>query len=129
MGDVNMKDEKNHTPLAVALKNGNPEIILLLIQNNADQNNSLIKIIKNGNIELMKYILTNTYQTKPEIVNQKNKQWETPLMVALKNNNFTISRMLVRFGADVNLKSVNGQTPIEFALQNGNDELVWQFYQ
>jgi ankyrin repeat protein len=57
-------------------------------------------------------------------VNKKNERGQTPLQVAILNDNFDAVNLLLASGADVNKKNKRGQTPLQVAILNDNFDAV-----
>ena len=53
------------------------------------------------------------------LVNQKNKDDETPLFPACRCPNFTMTRFLLENGAELNVKDVCGYTPLSTFIKTG----------
>lgn len=49
---------------------------------------------------------------------------ETPLMIAARAGDFKIARVLIAFGADVNMRSQDGTTALMLAARHGHNEVV-----
>jgi ankyrin repeat protein len=45
---------------------------------------------------------------------------DTPLLLATKNNNTEIAKLLIEAGADINVKDIYGTTPLLFATRRKN---------
>jgi ankyrin repeat protein/WD40 repeat protein len=119
------------SPIHIALQNENGlEISKKLIELGANVNvNSSIgytplhfaATYKNG-LDLVKLMLENG-----AVVNVVSSEGYTPLHVALEKGNFSIARLLIEKGADVNSKTANSNlyckefTPLHFAVINKNN--------
>ncbi len=57
-------------------------------------------------------------------LNQKNRTGQTPLWVALENNNFRAFSRLLDAGADYGIKDQEGQTMLEYCRKNGRNILL-----
>lgn len=80
---------------------------------------ALILAAKNGNREL-------ALQTLDEAnVNLRDERdGETPLLIAIKRNQLPMARMLLRKGADQNVKDKGGKAPLILATELGMDTLI-----
>ena len=58
------------------------------------------------------------------MLDKVTSSYETPLIIAVKNNNFEISETLIRAGADVDFPDRNGATPLHYASINGYLEIT-----
>jgi ankyrin repeat protein len=61
-----------------------------------------------------------------EDVNSKNyeKNQETPIYYAIRQNNFDFLKFLVEHGANVNVTNNYGQTPLDVAIIYDNFEII-----
>lgn len=77
---------------------------------NTEQNRETDKLIGNADREL---------------VNQKDIEGNTPLLLACKNNfTYYVKKLLVKYDASVNIPNNNGDTPLHAACQRGNEDIV-----
>eukprot|EP00834_Sanchytrium_tribonematis_P004783 NODE_254_length_11700_cov_0.671580.p7 type:complete len:195 gc:universal NODE_254_length_11700_cov_0.671580:6949-7533(+) len=62
----------------------------------------------------------------PELINQLDKYGELPLLAAVDKNNIEMSKLLLRFGADVNKKTgkYNGRSPFLLSIWREHTSLV-----
>lgn len=82
---------------------------------NADGVNSLMAASKEGNVAMMKFLIS-----KNANVNAKDKNDATALMIAAENSKLDAVKLLIEKGADVNAKDKKGRTALNFAV---NDEV------
>ena len=126
--DVNRKDDMFMTPLAYAVKNNMTDVVKKLIDKKADLNyvgingdlNYLILAIKKNNDELVDLFIDNGFD-----LHKYNKNMETPVFVALKNNKLkpsTIMKLL--YYSDLNNKNLQGDTPLHLLVRNN----MWKHY-
>lgn len=59
-----------------------------------------------------------------DTIDERNKKGNTPLVVALREDNQVLAKYLIDQGANVNLSGNNGDTPIYIATKNDNAVLV-----
>jgi ankyrin repeat protein len=55
---------------------------------------------------------------------QYNESWQTPLILAVKLGHKEITKMLISFGADCNWRDIAGRSPLFYAVQNEDVDLV-----
>lgn len=103
------------TPLYFAAEKGNLYLTKLLIEHGAKiefkncfDETPLFRAVRNDNIEVIKYLLT-----KGANVNSKS-EGDSLLHISLGNKKIT--EILILYGADINAKNKNGQTPLEFLM-------------
>eukprot|EP00835_Amoeboradix_gromovi_P003691 NODE_254_length_12812_cov_0.286872.p2 type:complete len:476 gc:universal NODE_254_length_12812_cov_0.286872:992-2419(+) len=62
----------------------------------------------------------------PELINQLDKYGELPLLGAVDKNNIDMSKLLIKYGADVNKKTgkYNGRSPFLLAIWREHTQLV-----
>ena len=97
--------------------------VLLALEKNFNQehlNLALIKSIQEGNLEVAKYVYYLGGQA--QIENLKND--EQPIMIAAREQNAEFISWLVKLGADINQKNIEGKTPLMIATMLGNIEMV-----
>jgi serine/threonine-protein phosphatase 6 regulatory ankyrin repeat subunit B len=78
---------------------------------NADGVNSLMAASKEGNVEMMKFLLS-----KNANVNAKDKNDATALMIAAENSKPDAVKLLIEKGADVTAKDKKGRNALNFAV-------------
>jgi len=92
--DIHKKDNRGYVPMDFALQNNNEKMMLFLIENGLNLEEKLA-VVK-----------------------------ELPLIWFSYKNNFSLVKALVDRGANVNIKSSDGDTPLMFAVSNDNYEMV-----
>ena len=142
--NVEFKNEMNQTPLHLASGTGHFQIVKLLLDYNAELNNedifhetglenaaingnlSIVDLLLatalpanihkasiDGNTEDFVVIMNSNFAINIDEINQKKT-----LLVAVKNQNVTIVRGLLKMNADVNIRDEDGQTPLIVAGKN-----------
>lgn len=120
--NVNHIDNESNTPIDIASKMGNTDIVNLLIKNDAP--NDLTRAIKYGVTDKVESLLTASID-----INAIDQNGDTVLTLAIKENNINLVKLILDKGADVNLISdINDYnfkySPLMIASQNGNKEMV-----
>jgi ankyrin repeat protein len=67
-----------------------------------------------------------TINENPGRINEKDKDGNSYLHIAVRAGDADIVKFLISKGADVNLKDNNGQTPVQIAAHSANAEIVIQ---
>ena len=113
-----------NTMLEQAFIHDNRPIIDYLISKNADLNltgeagNSMLHVLSaNSNIKLARLCI----EEHNLIVDARNDNQETPLMIAVRANEIELVKYLVEQGADVNAENANGETPVFYIVRNNGE--------
>lgn len=124
--DLEVRDERNWTPLMIAAFNGNEELALLLIQCGAkvtahDKNGytSLHWAAFNGFSNVVKALLQ-----KGADPNKMSDFGWTALMQAATRGHLLACAYLIAAGADTNLTTTDGWSALHKAANNGHTEIV-----
>nr|XP_023016292.1 uncharacterized protein LOC111505674 [Leptinotarsa decemlineata] len=148
--DINVVDLDEHSPLTLAVRNGNPETVRYLIKKGARVNHEepgavtslrlavwannapLVKVlleggtriihshhllhsaVSNNNLEMVQMLLEGG-----AMLNARDDQGHTPLMLSCSRKNLAIARYLLSCGADVNAASlIDGKTALHICVQD-----------
>lgn len=124
--DLEVRDERNWTPLMISSFNGNEEFALLLIKCGAkitaqDKNgyNPLHWAAFNGYANVVRMLLD-----KGAEANAQSFFGWTPLMQAATRGHLFACAYLISRGADVNMASNDGWTALHKAANNGHTQVV-----
>jgi len=124
--DLEVRDDRNWTPLMVAAFNGNEEFAKLLIKCGArvstqDKNGytPLHWAAYNGHVNVIKLLIEKN--AEPNLQSQYG--W-TALMQAATRGHLLACAYLIYRGADVNLTTTDGWTSLHKAANNGHIEVV-----
>ncbi|WP_341813296.1 ankyrin repeat domain-containing protein [Wolbachia endosymbiont (group B) of Germaria angustata] len=126
--DLDIKYEKGFTPLHFAALFGNLELARYLVDEEHVSFNVLDKYGKsplhfafeNGRIELVKYLVGE----KKANINVLDNQHMAPLHFVAENGNLELAKYLIGNGADFYLRDKFGFTPLERAIDRGQDDIV-----
>lgn len=119
----NLKAYNGETALNSASKNGDLEVVQLLLDHKADINvknneglTALSVAAQKGNIKTIQLLLENGANP-----NVKNDDGSTPLFIAIRESDIQIVRLLLSHKADPNVRDQKGVTPLCIAVVgNGN---------
>lgn len=125
--DVNSPDENGRTALMLAAYDGHTEIVKLLLQRKAQVNRrdatdrtALMYASSGKNPETVR-VLLDAGANVGIVDNQEN--W-TALMFAAAEGNVEVVKQLLASGADPTRADVDGETSVEFAVDNGHMHVV-----
>lgn len=115
--DINIKNKRDKTPLAIAEQSNKPnkqEIIDIL---NSNQVN-LLQAAKEGNIEQVRSIVEGGAD-----LNVRDNDGNTPLHLAAKEGKLDVTKYLIERG--VRFNTINGykNTPLKLAEQNNHEDI------
>ncbi|KAJ0423154.1 hypothetical protein BJY00DRAFT_58788 [Aspergillus carlsbadensis] len=127
--EIDAEDSNGFTALALAVKNGHPSAVKLLLQNGAQAD----KPVRDGRTPL--YLAANAKQNRPRVVelllgadpkpqvDASSPDWnnETPLMVAItQGRDAEVVRLLTEAGASLTKTNDRGETAVALADQTTN---------
>lgn len=130
--NINQKLEDNKTLLMFAAQANNPDLIQLLIDKGCDVNafddfgsTALINACGHGNFESVKALIKNSAKLNPGLCKRETctNSGHTPLHAA----SFwypEIVEYLLEKGADVNVKNLEGETPLHYAVGSDSTRIV-----
>lgn len=116
-GIVNSEPLLRETPLMVAVRFGNPEVVKVLVENGVDVNKKrngtrpLILAATYGRLEVVKLLIENGAK-----VDAKDKSELTALMYAVRNGHLDVVKFLIEKGADVGKSTSYGSNAVDSAL-------------
>ena len=126
--NVNELDVNKDAPLIIAAYNGYTEIVKLLLESGADVSvvdpgmkaTALHAAAYAGNAEVAKLLI----EHKIDIDKQGPYNGYTALHDAVWQNNIETAQILIEAGANLNIKSHTGETPLEFAKSRNHREII-----
>ncbi|XP_067685531.1 serine/threonine-protein phosphatase 6 regulatory ankyrin repeat subunit A-like [Haliotis asinina] len=125
--DINSKDDEGMTAVLVAASLGNREVLDFLVRQGADMlvadndgQNILHLACKEGNVEIVKYILTK----KLLGINTKGIRGMPPVLQSAYYGKREVFDVLVKQGADLSVVDKNGDSILHLACRRGNVEMV-----
>ena len=131
---VSLPDNYGWTPLHLAAKSYNYEIIQYLIE---DQNLNPLCYTKRGStplhetsfgdINVVSYLVKEMSKHIPikEVINDCNRDGHAPIHLATTNGHLTTVKLFIDdFGCDPNIQDNNGGVPLHYAARNGHLHIV-----
>ncbi|XP_046546776.1 inversin-B-like [Haliotis rubra] len=125
--DVNAEGRVGRTPVMLAARCGHDEVFHFLVTNGSDvtrlsndDDNILHFACLGGNIEIVKYILSQNFID----IDSRGKFGRTPVMKAAWGGHVSLFDLLERVGADLSLLSEQGDTILHLACHRDNVPMV-----
>ncbi|MDA8745683.1 ankyrin repeat domain-containing protein [Rubripirellula amarantea] len=124
MNEIDVRNEYQLTPLAIAALNGHAEVGRELLDAGADPNvrvsgnaTPLLLAVRSGNVALVQSLVDQGAD-----VNVRERKQQTALMWAAAEGHADVIDVLVHAGADVNVALPSGFTAMMFAAREGKIE-------
>lgn len=126
--NLEIKNSVGDTALAVAISNGSFKVAKELIQAGAntdvnvagEKEDTLLIRAATQDLTTVQLLL----EKNSALINKTNKLGETALMKSLDFGNLDIAKMLIKKGADTQLKSTKGKTALDFAKELKDPEAL-----
>ena len=129
--DVDIQDDMLNNPFLYAGAEGYMDVLKLIIAAGADPKITnryggvaLIPASEHGYVEVVEELLTNT---KTDVNHVNNLGWTALLEAIILNDGSAKQqqtiRLLIEYGADVNLTDKDGVSPLQHALEKGFKEI------
>jgi ankyrin repeat protein len=119
--EVNSWAYNGYTPLLCATESGNPDVLQLLLDHNADMHMTDIKgntplhlATEDGDLKIAQILLEHKVD-----VNSRNDDGSTPFLRALETGNLDVAWLLLDHNADVHMHDNRGNTPLQRAACSG----------
>uniref|UniRef100_A0ABD2WPN2 PRANC domain-containing protein n=1 Tax=Trichogramma kaykai TaxID=54128 RepID=A0ABD2WPN2_9HYME len=117
---VDTWDKSGNTPLHVALKLKHFKVVELLLKRGANANlaneegsTHLHNICKRYDVETLKrFLVINEKLDRPVQLDVQDKKGNTPLHLALEENDCKVAVLLLEYGANPNFTNKDGRTPL-----------------
>jgi ankyrin repeat protein len=142
--------ESQSTPLAIAARSGEPEIVALLLARGADPNGKreehpMVEAAESGHVEIVRLLLKRGARCDEALltaagndssdivtllldagwpVDARDCYGQTPLMRAVRQGSEVVTRLLLERGADIEAQDVEGDTPLMMALDSNHEGLA-----
>ena len=125
--DIEAATNYKYTMLILASANGNAQVVNYLLNQGAnvraetDQGtNSFSLAAEKGHLNIVKLL----HSKDPSILEQKDKKGRTALIWASMKGHLDVVKFLVQNGADKDVLSNEGETPLLVASTNNHDDVV-----
>ncbi|XP_076285606.1 uncharacterized protein LOC143211647 [Lasioglossum baleicum] len=126
--NVNVKDTREKTPIVDAIQNKDKKIIKLLLSNGADIKEDpkvLCAAVENGNLKIVEDILTDGADVNMLLIpNSSIGRRFLLLHKAVMQKQVKMAKLLLKYGANVNAKDSEGATPIFYAINKRDTEMI-----
>ncbi|XP_067668066.1 serine/threonine-protein phosphatase 6 regulatory ankyrin repeat subunit A-like [Haliotis asinina] len=127
--DINIRGNRNRTPLMFAAEHGHKDIFELLVVEGADVSleddagNTILHVAcLGGHLEMVKYIFSRDYIRN--YVETKGERGQTPVMLAAKSGHKSVFYLLVCKGASLSVKDYDGNNIFQVACIGGHVKMV-----
>ena len=128
--DVNSKGKNGETPLIIACKNRNDDVVEYLIEHGAETNEKM-----EGNSTALMFACVGCFQNIVKMliefdadVNIVDDRHNSPLLFAVNGGHLEIARMLREAGAEVDKMNNQEETPLSIALSHYESARIGQRY-
>ncbi|MHB9147715.1 MAG: ankyrin repeat domain-containing protein [Candidatus Amoebophilus sp.] len=137
--NVNSKNHWDFTPLHFAARSGSLEVVKWLVENGANleaksstyynTSTPLSLAIVNGHLEVANFLIKKRAKITREMkvlinIQRKNHIYPTLLHFVAENNDTKLASLLIRNGADRNIKDEYGNTPLDIATKKNHSEIA-----
>jgi len=125
--DINSANTQLNTPLHLAIMNGNDEVSKLLIEKGPDLSKK--NIVKKTPLHLtVRYNRINISElliAKGSAIDSRDDRQRTPFSLAARETgNVDMAKLLIQNGADINIKDVDNNMPLNFAAWKGYTGII-----
>ncbi|XP_071104740.1 ankyrin-3-like [Haliotis cracherodii] len=127
IANINTRGENGMTPIMIATEKGHREIIELLVKKGSDlslfdeDDNTILHLAcKEGNVEIVKHILSQ----KIIDIESRGENENTPLMFAVQFGNMEVFSFLMKKGANISNLDEDGGNILHFSCRRGNIEIL-----
>ena len=124
---IDSPDEKRIIPLMIAAKNNYKEFAAKLLDigdytrvQDSRKRTAIHYAAEAGSTETLQVLLN----VNAEGVNDKDKNDNTPLLIAYQNDKLETFKLLIEYGADIYAKGKNGKSIIHRAVADGREKYV-----
>ena len=129
--DPNISNRKKETPLILAINYNTAKIVKLLLDKganiyipNSEGETPLFLTFKNGNHEKIDLMLNRAISLGDFDLNSSDKDGNTLLHIAGRNNDIATFLKLIENGADMNVANNEGKTPLQYTNKPIRSELI-----
>ena len=119
--NVNEKGKFGGTALEIAIASGNLEAVKLILNHGGITENAISTAISSKHLDIAEFLIK---EVGADVNEQGNITGITPLISAIFFIKPKIAKLLIDYGADVNLKTKLTRSPLMIASGKGNLEMV-----
>ncbi|RDD43953.1 Transient receptor potential cation channel subfamily A member 1 [Trichoplax sp. H2] len=123
---LNSTNDFEKTPLHYAVESGSHQIVEILVSNGAivdshddDDNIPLHLACKKGDLLIAQYLCESCLSS----VNCLGEKSRTPLHFAVISDSVEVTKMLIKYGADIEKRDGSYMTPLEYAASKGFEQV------
>lgn len=151
---LDIKDNQGNTALILAAKGGHTQLVQYLINHNADpriqiqtlqialRNNPVLNRLVQQRMDVLNFIdtagqtdeksitfVTKYAKTHTHLLNERNLSGDSALIIAVKQGNTAVTKLLLDLQAEVNLIGKEGLSAKQLAFRSNNNDLINLFRQ
>lgn len=115
--NINLRKRDDVSALEIAIDNEDKRLVDLLLEKKPDYTPLMLAILYNDDNKVKQLIKDGAK------VNEKNIYGETPLIIAIRKKNYTITKYLLENGADVNILFKNN-IALKYAIDTKSEEII-----
>lgn len=80
----------------------------------------------NQNIDMNKVYISflDTFLYHSSYINNNDDSGKTPLIIAIKNNDIDVAKLLLKYNANINIKDNDNKTALMYAIETNNTVLI-----
>ncbi len=121
---IDAEDKDGHSPLYAAVMAGRTQVAQYLIKLNAPFNADYLLSEAVRNQVQDRDVIDLLLDRSADIDHISREHGDTPLILAIREQNRILTKLLISRGANVNLAGKSGETPLTVAQQAGNPEII-----
>jgi len=80
---------------------------------------TILSVLWTNDISTIKFLIDH----EPNAINSKNDEGKTALHYAIERNKPEVVKLLLEYGADLNIEDPKGSTPLDYTTRTNNEEI------